>query len=458
MIWTLIRKEMLDQILSIRFSISLVLACVFLVPATYMLAEDYGWLDRERGPFMKEGFYPRKSWYYLNRSLPALWVLETGLDEEFSLSSENQGLGAGPSFHNRTFVHNPNRYFFSSLDFVFFINIVGSLMAFAFTYDAISGEKQQGTLRLMMTQPIPRPLFLLSKFLGSYISFAISIAPGLMGMVVVLALHPDVELRSSDWGATGFLLLLAMLYLAVFFMLGLFVSCVTKTPKTTLTALLTLWTILVLVIPNFSPFLASKLRPIRSKHEVEAEIAAMRWVYRDPTRQKVDDFIQQHGGDRDALSDVENETIRRMWDEYDRQTMNLRTTGEAVKIRVAFLNEVEAQAKVCEGLSLISPAAAFVFLASDIARTGLESERDYRRAIFRYRRQYGEYVDRQIEGTGDYFSAFHAANADTAPPFVYRAIPLSQAVGAHLPQFMVLLLYSVLFFFAAQIAFIRAQL
>ena len=147
-----------------------------------------------------------------------------------------------------------------------------------------------------------------------------------------------------------------------------------------------------------------------------------------------------------------------MGDKYGRQTMKLRTTGEAAKIRIAFLNEVETQAKMGEMLSLISPAAAFIFLASDIAQTGLESERDYRRAVFRYRRQYGEYQDRQIEETGDYGSAFHAANADTAPPFVYRAIALSQALGAHIPQFMVLVLYSVLFFFAAQIAFIRAPL
>ena len=456
MIWILIRKEMIDQILSVRFSISLVLACVFLVPATYILAEDHGWLDKERGSFMKEGFYPRKSWYYLNRRLPGLGILATGLDAELSLSCQNEGLGAGPLFHNRTFVHNPNRYFFSSLDFVFFVNIVGSLMAFAFTYDAISGGKQRGTLRLMMTQPIARPLFLLSKFLGSYISFAISIAPALMGVIIVLVLHPDVELRASEWGATGFLL--ALLYLSGFFMLGLFVSCMTKTPKTTLTALLTLWTILVLVIPNFSPFLASKLCPIRSLHEVESEIAAMRRDYREPTRQKADDFIQQHIGNREALNEAEKETVRQMWDEYGRQTMKLRTTGEAAKIRIAFLNEVEVQSKMGETLSLISPAAAFTFLASDIAQTGLESERDYRRAVFRYRRQYGEYQDRQIAETGDYFSAFHAANADMAPPFVYRAISLSQAVGAHMPQFMVLVLYSVLFFFAAQIAFIRAPL
>ncbi len=133
--------------------------------------------------------------------------------------------------------------------------------------------------------------------------------------------------------------------------------------------------------------------------------------------------------------------------------MKLRTTGEAAKIRNAFLNETEAQAKFSGALSLISPSAAFIFLASDIARTGLESERDFRRAIMRYRNQYGAYQDRQIEETGDYHRAFHRINENDWLPFAYRPIPLSRAVGAHLPQFMVLVLYSVLFFFGAQIAF-----
>ena len=225
MIWTLIRKEMLDQILSVRFFVSFALALLFLIPTTYMLATDYGWLHQEMGPLLKKGFYnpPGYGSYWLNRDIPTLRVLATGLDDELSLRSRNRST-SGPDFNNRKFVHNPLPYLFSQLDFVFFINIVGSLLAFAFTYDAISGERQQGTLRLMMTNPIPRAIFLLSKFLGSYLSFIISLLPALVGVAFVLYFHPDVNFRTSDWGATGFLFLLALLYLAIFFMLALFVE------------------------------------------------------------------------------------------------------------------------------------------------------------------------------------------------------------------------------------------
>ena len=182
MIWTLIHKEILDQILSIRFYISLALALLFLVPATYMQATDYQWLHREMGPLLKEGFYtpPNYGSYWLNRDIPTLRVLATGLDEELSLRSRNRAW-TGLAFNNRKFVHNPLPALFSRLDFVFFINIVGSLLAFAFTYDAVSGERQSGTLRLIMTHAISRPLFLLAKFFGSYISFVVSLLPALVG-------------------------------------------------------------------------------------------------------------------------------------------------------------------------------------------------------------------------------------------------------------------------------------
>ena len=146
MIWTLIEKEARDQILSIRFTISLMLGLLFLVPSTYMLASEYGQLRRELGPRGKIGS-DGGPWYYLYRDVPALQVLATGLDTELSLQSVSM-VTTGPQFGEDQFVQNPIRYLFSKLDFVFYINIVGSLMAFAFTYDAISGERERGTLRL----------------------------------------------------------------------------------------------------------------------------------------------------------------------------------------------------------------------------------------------------------------------------------------------------------------------
>jgi ABC-type transport system involved in multi-copper enzyme maturation permease subunit len=457
MIWTLIKKEMLAQILSIRFYVSIALAFIFLIPATYILATDYGWLHREMGPFIKEGFYTWGGrWYWLSRDIPILRVLATGLDEELSLRSPNTVFN-GPLFaENSNFVHNPLHYLLSNLDFVFFINIVGSLLAFAFTYDAISGERQRGALRLIFVNSIPRSLFLLSKWIGSYASFAITLVPALMGVIIVLYVHPDVDFRVSDWGATLFIFLLSFLYISAFFTLGLFVSCLTKNPKTTLIVLLTLWVVLVLVIPSFSPFLAAKLRPVRSIHQVEAQIASLwqdahiRFVKED------EDFVQTHGRDWKTWSQSEKDTYNRMKNEQTRKRINL-SVGEIARVRQTFINELQQQARVSQYLALISPSAGFVFLVSDIAHTGIESERDFRRAVIRYRSRYAEYVDKHIAKTGDY-TRLERIDKNDVPPFKYKEITIPEAIAAYLPNFIVLLLYSALFFFGAQIIFTSSQL
>ena len=454
MIWTLIRKEILDQILSIRFSLALILAFVCLIPGTYALATHYGWLHREMGPLINEGFYNpwNRIWYWLNRDLPALYVLATGLDADLSLRSGNTVI-SGPNFGESQFVHNFLDDLFSHLDFVFFINTVGSLLVFAFMYDAISGERHGGTLRQTLTNQIPRPLFLLSKFLGRFLSFVITLVPAMTGVVIVLYLHPDVEFRQSDWVATGLLFFLALLYLCAFAMLGLFVSCVTKEPKTSLTALLMIWILLVLVIPNFAPLLATKLRPVPSVHEIEAQIAALR---QNVSVEEIQHFKQKHGADRKTWSESEHKTYRLIQNKYRRKLKKL-NAEVFMKIRGNFLNQVEEQAKVSQYLSSISPSAALTYLVSDMANTGLESERDFRRAVIRYRRQYAEYLDRYIEKTGDY-SRLMNIDSDNVPPFEYQGLRFSQVLGLHFHHFMILVLYTTLFYLGAQIAFVRSQI
>ena len=457
MVWSLTRKEILDQILSIRFSIALILALACLIPGTYALATHYGWLHREMGPLINEGFYNpwNRIWYWLNRDLPALYVLATGLDADLSLRSGNTVI-SGPNFGESQFVHNFLDDLFSHLDFVFFVNTVCSLLVFVFMYDAISGERHGGTLRQTLTNPISRPIFLVSKFLGRFLSFVIALVPAMTGVVIVLYLHPDVAFRESDWVATGFLFLLALLYLCAFAMLGLFVSCVTKEPKTSLTALLMIWILLVLVVPNFAPLLAAKLRPVRSVHEIEAQVAALRKNFSEPLKEEIKHFKQKHGADWKMWSESESDSFDLIQYKY-RHKLKTLSADVIMKIRGEFLNEVEAQANVSQFLSSLSPSAALTYLASDIASTGLESERDFRRAVIRYRRQYAEYLDRYIDKTGDY-SRLIEIDTDHVPPFEYKALRFSQVIGVHFHQFMIIVLYTPLFYLAAQIAFVRSQI
>ena len=459
MFWTLIKKEIHDHILSIRFAVSMILALIFLIGSTAMLSVDKTWAGRQlyTGYKLKDYLYTNKySWYWMNRDLPTLRVLATGLDEELSLNANSEAIW-GPQFeNNRQYVHNPNRYLFSQLDFVFFFSVIGSLLAFVFTYDAISGEHRRGTLRLLLINPISRPLLLSAKFVGSYLSLITSLLPALVSVILLLYLMPNIHLRPSDWVATLFLFLLVLLYLSVFCVLGLFGSCVTKHPKTTLTTLMTLWVVVVLVIPNFSPFLAASLRPIPAVHEVQRNIRELGRVINQQGREDIENFIQEHGGDYEALSDVEMRVINQIHAEVERKEMNL-SVGKVAEIRQDFINKVEAQADLNLSMSLISPVAAFVYLATDIANTGILSEWDFRRAVIRYRNQYAQHVNNYIEETGDYEILHRILKADP-PDFIPPKFFLSDVISMHFNLLVVLLLYNVVFFFAGHVLLIQKPL
>ena len=459
MFWTLIKKEIHDHILSARFAVSMILALIFLIGSTTMLVMDGTWAGRQlyTGYKLKDHLYTNKySWYWMNRDLPTLRVLATGLDEELSLNANSEAI-TGPQFeNNRQFVNNPNRYLFSQLDFVFFFNIVGSLLAFIFTYDAISGEYRRGTLRLVLINSIPRPLLLAAKFLGSYLALITSLLPALMSVILILYLMPNVNLRPSDWVATLFLFLLALLYLSVFCVLGLFGSCLTKHPKTTLTTLMALWVFIVLVIPNFSPFLAAYLRPIPSVYEVHENMRRLTGDIQQQSREEIAKFIQTQGGDPAALSDADKQTIDKIRAKAEQRRMNL-SVGKAAEIRQDFINAVEAQADLNLSISLISPSAAFVYLATDVANTGILSEWDFRNSVLRYRHQYAEHVNRYIEETGDYEILHRILKADP-PDFVPPKFFLADVIAMHFSLLVALLLYNVVLFFAGQVVFMRKPL
>ena len=95
MFWTLVKKEIHDHILSIRFAISMILALIFLIGSTAMLSVDKTWAGRQlyTGYKLKDYLYTNKySWYWMNRDLPTLRVLATGLDEELSLNANSEAI------------------------------------------------------------------------------------------------------------------------------------------------------------------------------------------------------------------------------------------------------------------------------------------------------------------------------------------------------------------------------
>ena len=70
---------------------------------------------------------------------------------------------------------NPFLNLFTSIDIVLVFQGVLSLLALIFAYDALAGERERGTLRLVLTHPIQRGYILLAKYISAMLCLLVAI-------------------------------------------------------------------------------------------------------------------------------------------------------------------------------------------------------------------------------------------------------------------------------------------
>ena len=91
----------------------------------------------------------------------------------------------------------------TKVDWAFVIGYVLSLIALLFTFDAISSERESGTLRLMLANSVPRHTILIGKFLGALISVSIPFTLAVLVNLLLISTSSVVHLNTEAWGRLG---------------------------------------------------------------------------------------------------------------------------------------------------------------------------------------------------------------------------------------------------------------
>ncbi len=148
---------------------------------------------------------------------------------------------------------------FGDFDLLFIVTVLVSLLSVLIVYDSVSGEKETGTLRLVLSYQVPRSKLFLAKFVGpltaSIICLLISFLIGLVALMLFTNFSFDAEMLT----ALITVFVLTVLYCSVSLLLGLTIS--TFTHKVTNSLLLTImfWILLVLVIPRAGALVAESI-------------------------------------------------------------------------------------------------------------------------------------------------------------------------------------------------------
>jgi len=453
---TLLGRELRSHLLTYRFALSSGLLFLLLVGSATILGVNY---DRRLDAFTEAQSareqklaestdFRTLQWQGTQQEKPPnpLSVFTVGLERELSRSVKI-AVRDEPTLGRSKF-SNPLFVLFPAPDFLYIVNIVGSLLAILFAFNAISGDHEDGTLRLVMSHPVPRHMVLLAKWAGGFLALLVPLlASTLMGLLVASTTTSFV-LRGADTSAFIGMLLVATLYLSMFFTLALSVSVLTRRSSTSLVICFLIWVLWVLAVPNVAPIVARAIIPVPSAGAIASERTAIRRAAFAGMRRRGLDRDQ-----RDAL----------------REEAELRQAKETDALMSDFARRLQAQVEASTTMARLSPSASYVYATASLAGSGLAEFSALRVYIDRYRVEFAEALERiqsdrrrSVEGIQDREERDEIMEApidpDDLPVFAPPRIPLAQIAADGQIDILLLVILNGTFFLLAYLGFLRYDL
>jgi len=292
---------------------------------------------------------------------------------------------------------------FPTLDLMDVIIYVLGLLALLISFDAISGEREQGTLRLIMSNSITRGKVALAKYAGGLISLLIPLVMSFLVAILVLNVYFPLGLTGSDWLRILFIIITAVLYLSTMLLVGLCLSSLVRRSSTALMLAMLIWLMFVIVFPNLSDFMASQSievetsRSLRQKveslvDEANKEIA----LYESHLpKSTVMGELSIYGDDGEVLVRL-GRPERYAWltdyYTYSNQVW-LRYADRIWDVRRNHLYQLARQASLATGASHISPAFMADRITQYLAGSSLQDYEDFMEAARNYRGELVNYIN-----------------------------------------------------------------
>jgi ABC-type transport system involved in multi-copper enzyme maturation permease subunit len=468
MLYQIVRKEILENLMSLRFTLSLLLTISLFAASSFVFVDDYReqlsdyWqktnenlsgLSKQADQLYKLAFY--RQHVYRQPKLLTLCAggFEESLPGHFDFDAFSTGLPQPAGQSNFTLPR------FTDLDWTYIVSLIFSFIALVFAYDSICGEREKGTLRLMLAGATPRATILLGKYLGLMLTLGIPLLIGLLVSLIIVIGSRINMIGPAVWMKILSIVVLSFLYLSISVFLGLFVSTRTSRSSISMAALLLIWVVLIILIPSLGRVFSDRLRRSPGVEEFERN--------KSEAIQRVDD-------DMSAGKFGEN---------AGRQTPNPKECNPPARARYANAgadamnqvieehhNKMIAQAVVGRNLTCISPAVTYQRAAEAIAGVGINRCVNIYQQIKQYQAQLKEYIrDRDQEYTDSLHLLFDEEHSvaewnaiskrpvsfETVPKFQERDLALGRSLKLAIWDIGLLALFNLVFFAGAFVSFLR---
>ena len=290
MIWHIVRRELLDHLTSLRFGLTVFILVALMVTNAVVHLQTHPERVRKYSEKISEShteLKARTQLYALLQKGPgklykrpsSLAFIADGGDALLPDESVSGGFwrlydlsyiwSLGVPRLNMEAISNL-RPTATVIDWVFIVTYLLSFIPLLFTFDALSGERERGTLRLCLANSVSRPTLLMGKFLGSLITVLIAFYCAVLLNLALISTESWTQLSGADWRRVGLILLIASCYAGIFVAIGLIISAMTRESRLSLVVLLLIWVTVVVFMPSTLGVLSTRwIPPVQTHHQFQ---------------------------------------------------------------------------------------------------------------------------------------------------------------------------------------------
>ncbi|MEJ2079660.1 MAG: ABC transporter permease subunit [Acidobacteriota bacterium] len=383
MIWTIAAKELRENLISLRFLFLLILALLFIPAAIYSNYQTY--LSRladqaqieARNRSHLEQLTPAAIFTTPDLSIDVYWP--PSLTSLFALGVTAQ--------HPRHLAVSKNRIepgsplemhtlwgLFGGIDYLYLVEFIFSLTACLMSFDAVTRERERGTLKSILANRVSRATFATGKLLGGLTTLLLPL------IIAFLAGLGALALGGLDWTQPQFLarasliLVASLVYAAVFYLLGILVSSLVRSTSTSLIISLTVWLVAVLVIPRAATLVARLSDPVKSRQVVWLEkLSAEDQLERDKGR-ALEALLAQ------SLDPSDYQKAR----QSVVQPYEARLSRRLQAIDDDYRRQLAGQRNLSLYLARLSPAGALVSFVTEMTNSGVTAEDRFQSSAEQY--------------------------------------------------------------------------
>ena len=507
MLRTLIRRELLDNLMTFRFAAAVFITLLLVVANTVVLLKDYEQrltaynkaTQESHQELREQKVYSRYAMdLIVHRPPNPLSIFNLGLDKQ--VGNEIAVYHAFvPTIWDavKHGANNPFLNLFNSIDIALVFQGVLSLLALIFAYDAIAGERERGTLRLVLTHPIQRGYILFAKYISAMLCLLVPLLMSLLLSIILLTTSTSISWNGDDFLRIGGIVLTSLLYISLFYLIGLCISAMTRRTSTALMLSMFAWGFLVLVYPNLILTAVDIVPKPETQTSAYHQIKQM-WEELDREKKKFlrNDTIlgplsrdgeswgfRLKGGEYSFLRDEDESStllyfyqsgfyagkikpesephvplVQNYYGFHNREIVS--TVNRTWLVREPALEAVYIQpANLGRMLLKFSPVGLYDAATEAWAGTDVEGIQDFFSAVRRYRRTVIDYFyDKKIFESRQWFAADEGtADWDALPRFSFQRSGIDINAKRALPDLFLLLMLNVILFVIIFLIFIKSE-